>query len=184
MAPAGEMARLKAECQRLGIPINAKDSAERLRHKLRQRRARPGQDAEDRAPAIVGGDSQAQLTEEQRRDRETARHARIAQDAAEKKVKDAKDLLEQAEKLLDKGLHPVRIAEGFETACKVAMKTLGDVADTVAFDKTKDDKVLVETAMTTSVPKSSTCTSGRWRRLPSTRSCPSRTSTATTSTST
>ena len=61
----------------------------------------------------------------------------------------AGSLLEQAEKLLDKGLHPVRIAEGFETACKVAMKTLGDVADTVAFDKTKDDKVLVETAMTT-----------------------------------
>ncbi|KAH8053468.1 hypothetical protein JL720_14677 [Aureococcus anophagefferens] len=44
----------------------------------------------------------------------------------------AGSLLEQAEKLLDKGLHPV-----------------GDVADTVAFDKTKDDKVLVETAMTT-----------------------------------
>jgi hypothetical protein len=98
MAPPSEMARLKAECQRLGIPINAKDSAERLRHKLRQRRARPGQAAEDRAPAIAGGDSQAQLTDEQRRDRETARHAHIAQDAAEKKVKDAKDLLEQAEK--------------------------------------------------------------------------------------
>ncbi|KAH8050646.1 hypothetical protein JL722_11306 [Aureococcus anophagefferens] len=35
------------------------------------------------------------------------------------------------------------------TGVVVAMKTLGDVADTVAFDKTKDDKVLVETAMTT-----------------------------------
>ena len=88
MAPAGEMARLRAECRLLGIPITPKDSADRLRHKLRKRRARPGQDAEDRAPAIVGGDSQAQLTEEQRRDRETARHARITQDAAEKRVKE------------------------------------------------------------------------------------------------
>ncbi|KAK7234598.1 TCP-1 containing chaperonin [Aureococcus anophagefferens] len=43
----------------------------------------------------------------------------------------AGSLLEQAEKLLDKGLHPAASR------------------DTVAFDKTKDDKVLVETAMTT-----------------------------------
>ena len=49
MAPAGEMARLKAECRLLGIPITPKDSAARLRHKLRQRRARTGRAAE--APA-------------------------------------------------------------------------------------------------------------------------------------
>jgi T-complex protein 1 subunit epsilon len=30
-------------------------------------------------------------------------------------------LLEQAEKLLDKGLHPVRISEGFEQAAEVAL---------------------------------------------------------------
>jgi len=58
-------------------------------------------------------------------------------------------LLEQAEKLLDRGLHPVRVAEGFEAACTVALKTLEDIADTVAFEKSVDDAVLMETAMTT-----------------------------------
>mmetsp|Transcript_636 Transcript_636/g.2518 ORF Transcript_636/g.2518 Transcript_636/m.2518 type:complete len:539 (-) Transcript_636:1532-3148(-) len=59
-------------------------------------------------------------------------------------------LLEQAEKLLDRGLHPVRIAEGFEAACAVASATLEDIADTVHFDVAKGDKeALVDTAMTT-----------------------------------
>lgn len=31
-------------------------------------------------------------------------------------------LLEQAEDLLDRGIHPLRIAEGYEMACKVALK--------------------------------------------------------------
>ena len=57
-------------------------------------------------------------------------------------------LLEQAEKLLEKGLHPVRISEGFEQAAEVACKKLGDIADTVNF--TKDNITpLVDTAMTT-----------------------------------
>ena len=30
-------------------------------------------------------------------------------------------LLEQAEKLLDMGLHPLRIADGYEQACKVCV---------------------------------------------------------------
>ena len=58
-------------------------------------------------------------------------------------------LLEQAEKLLDRGLHPVRVAEGFEAACAVALKTLADSADTIHFEKKVDDAVLVETAATT-----------------------------------
>jgi T-complex protein 1 subunit epsilon len=36
-------------------------------------------------------------------------------------------LLEQAEHLLDKGIHPVRIAEGFESACAIAVKHLESV---------------------------------------------------------
>ena len=43
MAPAGEMARLRAECRLLGIPITPKDSADRLRHKLRKLRERYAQ---------------------------------------------------------------------------------------------------------------------------------------------
>eukprot|EP00981_Chlorochromonas_danica_P003045 scaffold607_cov160-Ochromonas_danica.AAC.18 len=57
-------------------------------------------------------------------------------------------LLEQAEKLLDRGLHPVRISEGFEQAAEVAMKHLAKISDRVEF--TKDNTTpLVDTAMTT-----------------------------------
>lgn len=37
-------------------------------------------------------------------------------------------LLEEAEHLLNKGLHPVRIAEGFEQACIIATKRLEEVS--------------------------------------------------------
>lgn len=57
-------------------------------------------------------------------------------------------LLEQAEKLLDRGLHPVRISEGFEQAAEVAIKHLAKISDRVEF--TKDNTTpLVDTAMTT-----------------------------------
>lgn len=57
-------------------------------------------------------------------------------------------LLEQAEKLLDKGLHPVRISEGFEQAAEVAIKHLAEISDRVAFTK-ENTAPLVDTAMTT-----------------------------------
>lgn len=57
-------------------------------------------------------------------------------------------LLEQAEKLLDRGLHPVRIAEGFELASEVALKHLATIADVVEFSK-ENTSPLVDTAMTT-----------------------------------
>ena len=57
-------------------------------------------------------------------------------------------LLEQAEKLLDRGLHPVRISEGFEQAAEVAVKTLASISDRVAFSK-ENTTPLVDTAMTT-----------------------------------
>jgi len=57
-------------------------------------------------------------------------------------------LLEQAEKLLDKGLHPVRISEGFEKACQVAVAKLRLISDTVEFSAT-NMVPLVDTAMTT-----------------------------------
>jgi T-complex protein 1 subunit epsilon len=57
-------------------------------------------------------------------------------------------LLEQAERLLDKGLHPVRISEGFEQAAEVAIKHLEAISDRVHFTKT-DTTPLVDTAMTT-----------------------------------
>jgi len=57
-------------------------------------------------------------------------------------------LLEQAEKLLDRGLHPVTISEGFEKACQVSIENLQKISDVVEF--TKDDTTpLTDTAMTT-----------------------------------
>merc|ERR1719498_693392 len=60
----------------------------------------------------------------------------------------AGSLLEQAEKLLDRGLHPVRISEGFEKACDIAVEQLAKIADTVKFDKDNLEP-LINTAMTT-----------------------------------
>ncbi|TPX31105.1 hypothetical protein SeMB42_g07818 [Synchytrium endobioticum] len=55
-------------------------------------------------------------------------------------------LLEQAEDLLDRGIHPIRIADGFERACAVAIAHLENVADTI--DVVGDREVLLKTAKT------------------------------------
>ncbi|EPY50881.1 chaperonin-containing T-complex epsilon subunit Cct5 [Schizosaccharomyces cryophilus OY26] len=44
-------------------------------------------------------------------------------------------LLEQAEVLIDKGIHPIRIADGFERACQHSVKHLDSISDVVNFDK-------------------------------------------------
>lgn len=46
-------------------------------------------------------------------------------------------LLEQAEVLLDKGIHPIKIADGFDAACEAAVAHLECIADTLAFDAAK-----------------------------------------------
>jgi len=57
-------------------------------------------------------------------------------------------LLEQASKLLDRGIHPVRIADGFERAAEVAVNHLESVADII--DWSPDNlEPLFETALTT-----------------------------------
>jgi len=55
-------------------------------------------------------------------------------------------LLEQAEYLLDKGIHPIRIADGFEMAAQCAIRNLDAIADTFPVDNTEN---LVRTAKTT-----------------------------------
>lgn len=57
-------------------------------------------------------------------------------------------LLEQAETLLDRGIHPMRIADGFERACTVATEQLAKAADAFVFSL-DDTEPLVQTAMTT-----------------------------------
>ncbi|KAI8645839.1 T-complex protein 1 subunit epsilon [Parasitella parasitica] len=56
-------------------------------------------------------------------------------------------LLEQCEQLLDRGIHPIRIADGFERACAVAVKHLDEISDTIEFSK-ENVSNLKKTAMT------------------------------------
>uniref|UniRef100_A0A2K5SHM6 T-complex protein 1 subunit epsilon n=1 Tax=Cebus imitator TaxID=2715852 RepID=A0A2K5SHM6_CEBIM len=57
-------------------------------------------------------------------------------------------LLEEAEQLLDRGIHPIRIADGYEQAARVATEHLDKISDSVLVDK-KDTKPLIQTAKTT-----------------------------------
>jgi T-complex protein 1 subunit epsilon len=44
-------------------------------------------------------------------------------------------LCEQAIPLLDKGLHPLRIAEGYDQACKEACEYLDTISSFIEFDE-------------------------------------------------
>jgi len=57
-------------------------------------------------------------------------------------------LLEQAEHLIDKGIHAIRIADGFELAAQCAIKNLEKIADTFTIDPTNTEN-LIRTAKTT-----------------------------------
>lgn len=56
-------------------------------------------------------------------------------------------LLEQAEQLLDKGIHPIRIADGFELAARHAMEYLDKISESFQIGDNKEP--LIQTAMTT-----------------------------------
>merc|ERR1711988_89073 len=57
-------------------------------------------------------------------------------------------LLDGAEKLLDRGIHPIRVADGFEMACDVAVERLKQISDTVEFSN-DDTSMLLKTCKTT-----------------------------------
>lgn len=57
-------------------------------------------------------------------------------------------LLEQAESLLDRGIHPIRIADGFELAAHFAVKHLESIAEPFTYSETNKE-ALVKVAMTT-----------------------------------
>lgn len=61
-------------------------------------------------------------------------------------------LLEQAEHLLDRGLHPVRVAEGFEKAADIALKTLGEIATTIEFSAADTSPLVRATRALTHCP--------------------------------
>jgi len=60
----------------------------------------------------------------------------------------AGSLLEQAEVLLDRGIHPLRIAEGYEMAAKIAVAELQNISEVFAFSA-ENIEPLVRTCMTT-----------------------------------
>lgn len=51
-------------------------------------------------------------------------------------------LLEQSEALIDRGIHPIRIADGFERACDIAVAELEKTADKVEFSREHIDELL------------------------------------------
>ncbi|CAN6609955.1 T-complex protein 1 subunit epsilon [Trichomonascus vanleenenianus] len=56
-------------------------------------------------------------------------------------------LLDQASELIDKGIHPIKIANGFDEACKVAVETLNKVSDVVPVSR-EDKTNLLKAART------------------------------------
>lgn len=56
-------------------------------------------------------------------------------------------LLEQAADLIEKGIHPIRIADGYDQACEVAVSELDKISDKVQFSKDRTQN-LFEVAKT------------------------------------
>ncbi|OWK02126.1 CCT5 [Cervus elaphus hippelaphus] len=57
-------------------------------------------------------------------------------------------LLEEAEQLLDRGIHPIRIADGYEQAARIAIEHLDKISDSVLVDM-RNTEPLIQTAKTT-----------------------------------
>ena len=57
-------------------------------------------------------------------------------------------LLEQAEQLLDRGIHPIRVADGYEMAAQAAINELDRISDSFPVDLNNPEP-LIKTAMTT-----------------------------------
>ncbi|KAF7195511.1 T-complex protein 1 subunit epsilon [Pseudocercospora fuligena] len=51
-------------------------------------------------------------------------------------------LLEQAAELIDKGIHPIRIADGYDAACEVAVEELDRISDVMPFTKADTSNLL------------------------------------------
>ena len=64
-----------------------------------------------------------------------------------------------AEHLLDRGIHPIRIADGYEHAAKIALEHLDKISDQFPVDRSNTEP-LVETAMTTLGSKMWVCRQG------------------------
>lgn len=51
-------------------------------------------------------------------------------------------LLEQAADLIDKGIHPIRIADGYDQACELAVAELDKISDTIPFSRDQQQNLI------------------------------------------
>lgn len=51
-------------------------------------------------------------------------------------------MLEQAADLIDKGIHPIRIADGYDAACEIAVAQLDKISDEIKFTKDNTENLL------------------------------------------
>ena len=51
-------------------------------------------------------------------------------------------ILEQAQKLLDKGIHPLKIADGFDQACEIAVARIDEIKEELDIFKNNHAKLL------------------------------------------
>ena len=51
-------------------------------------------------------------------------------------------LLEKAADLIEKGIHPIRIADGYDQACEIAVPELDRISDSVEFTKDRRDNLI------------------------------------------
>lgn len=51
-------------------------------------------------------------------------------------------MLEQASDLIDKGIHPIRIADGYDQACEIALAELDRISDHIPFSKDDTSNLL------------------------------------------
>jgi len=70
----------------------------------------------------------------------------------------AASLLEQAAELIDKGIHPIRIADGYDQACEIAIAELDKISDAIPFSK-NDTENLTKVAKTSLGSKMYACAS-------------------------
>lgn len=56
-------------------------------------------------------------------------------------------LLQKAEQLIDRGMHPLRVSKGFELAAQAAIENISSISEEVVFTK-EDPENLIETVMT------------------------------------